>query len=107
MTYAQYLRTLRAGWWLVLLGVLIGGTAAAGVTAMSTPLYRVTSQVFVSTGAASDLATAVQGGQLSQQRVASYAQMLQSKGLATAVVERLRLPTTPDELRTRIDAVPS
>ncbi|MCV2491136.1 polysaccharide biosynthesis tyrosine autokinase [Geodermatophilus sp. YIM 151500] len=106
MTYAQYLRSLRAGWWLLVVGLLLGGAVATGLTAASIPRYQTTTQLFVTTGGATDLAAAVQGGQFSQQRVASYARLLEGRGLMSVVIDRLDLPLTADELGERIDAVP-
>jgi capsular polysaccharide biosynthesis protein len=104
MTYREYLRSLRRGWWLVLVGLLLGSGAAAGVVASSAPQYQATMQLFVSTSGSSDVTDAVQGSQFSQQRVASYAELLEGRDLAKAVISRLGLEIPADELTERIEA---
>ncbi|SDC39042.1 capsular exopolysaccharide family [Geodermatophilus telluris] len=104
MPYAEYIRALRAGWWLAVLGALLGAGLATAVVMASTPLYETNTRLFVSTVGTDDLATAVQGSQFSQERVASYAQLLESRDLMATVIDRLDLATTPDELQSQIEA---
>src|SRR4051812_20475406 len=98
MTYRDYLRSLRRGWWIVLLGVLLGGAASGLVIVTSTPRYEATTELFVSTSGSSDLATAVQGNEFTQQRMASYAQLLTGRDMAKQIIDRLDLDMSPDDL---------
>ena len=104
MNVRDILAALRAGWWLPTLGLLVGGGAALAVTFLSTPLYTANAQLFVSTTNAASSQEVFQGGQFSQQRVTSYAQLLTGEELAARVVERLELETSPRELSQQIDA---
>lgn len=104
MDIRDYLRVVRASWALLLLGVLVGAGLAAGVSVMLRPEYTATTELFVSTNGSSDLAQAVQGSQYTTQKVASYAQLLTSKELATAVVEDLQLDMRPQALAKQISA---
>jgi capsular polysaccharide biosynthesis protein len=104
MDIRDYLRVLRAGSALLLLGVLLGGGAALGISLALPEQYTATSQLFVSTTGSSDIAQAVQGNQYTEQKVASYAQLLTSKELATAVIDDLGLDLRPAQLIDQIDA---
>src|SRR4051794_2815602 len=98
MDIRDYLRVLRAGMALLLLGVLLGGGVALAISLMLPKEYTATSQLFVTTTGSSDIAQAVQGNQYTEQKVASYAKLLTSKELATAVIDDLGLNLRPNEL---------
>lgn len=106
MDYIDYLRALRASWWMVALGTLLGAGLAVGAVASATPEYETTTQVFVSTTGTSDVASAIQGNEFSRQRMASYAELLTGKGLATAVIDRLDLDMSTGQFRSQIHAQP-
>ncbi|MGX5654028.1 polysaccharide biosynthesis tyrosine autokinase [Geodermatophilus nigrescens] len=93
---------LRARWWMPLVGMLLGAAAAVAFLLQATPLYTSTIQFFVSTRGAASASEVLQGGQFSQQRVTSYAELLQGRNLATAVIERLDLDETPEQLTQRL-----
>ena len=104
MDIRDYVRVARNGWRVLVAGLLLGAGLAAGISLLLPPRYTATTQLFVSTTGAPDLAQAVQGNQYAEQKVASYAQLLRSKELATAVLDDLGLRLTPDQLMARIDA---
>jgi capsular exopolysaccharide synthesis family protein len=104
MDIRDYLRVLRAGSALLILGVLLGGGVAVGISALLPKEYTATSQLFVSTTASSDIAQAVQGNQYTEQKVASYATLLTSKELATSVIDDLGLDLRPQDLSGQIEA---
>jgi uncharacterized protein involved in exopolysaccharide biosynthesis len=62
----EVLAALRAGWWLPLLGLCLGGGAALVVSPVQTPVYDSSTRLFVSTTDAGSTAEAFQGSQLSQ-----------------------------------------
>jgi capsular exopolysaccharide synthesis family protein len=95
---------LRRGWWICAAGLLIGGGIAFGVSLLIGPRYSTQMQFFVSTTGSTSTSDAFQGGQLAQQRVASYTGLLTGKDLATRVVDRLDVPLTPAELAGEISA---
>jgi receptor protein-tyrosine kinase len=100
----QVLEALRAAWWLLLVGLLVGAGAALAVSLASTPIYESRTQLFVSTNQSTTTSEAFQGSQLSRQRVASYVELLHGEELAERIIEELRLPESSRELKGRIVA---
>ncbi|MFD2092792.1 tyrosine-protein kinase domain-containing protein [Blastococcus deserti] len=104
MEIREGLAALRAAWWLPLIGLLLGGGAAAAISLLQTPLYTSQLQLFVSTPTSASTAEAFQGNQLSQQRVTSYARLLSGEEVAGRVIDRLDLNLAPSALAGRITA---
>src|SRR4051794_29393317 len=100
----EMLSALRETWWVTVAAGVLGGLVGLGLSLAQTPLYTSSSQLFVTTTDSTSPTDALQGGQLSQQRVASYAQLLTGERLAGRVIERLGLDLTPDQLSNRIKA---
>lgn len=98
------LQALRAGWWLIAIVVLLGIGAGGALTFTATPLYASTTQLFVSTATTTDTSSAYQGNLFSQQRVASYAELLTGVQLAAEVVEDLGLDLTPEQVAGKVTA---
>ena len=105
MELRQYLRILRKRWLLVL-SIVVLSTLAAGLLAWSrTPIYEARTQFFVATGGVpGDLGETYQGGLFAQQRVRSYAQIVDSPVVARRVIRDLGLEMTPEELSRKISA---
>jgi capsular exopolysaccharide synthesis family protein len=99
----DYLRVLRAGWVLLILGLVLGAGTAVGVSLLRTPLYTAHTELLVVTTGSDDLASAVQGSQYTEQKVASYAKLLTSRDLIAAVVDDLGLAYDPDALIARVE----
>ncbi|MGY1752134.1 polysaccharide biosynthesis tyrosine autokinase [Blastococcus sp. SYSU D01042] len=97
---------LRAAWWLPVLGALIGAAVAATASLLQTPLYTSSTQLFVSTTESATTSDVYQGGQFSQQRVASYARLLTGEELARRVIDELGLDLSPAELSATVTATP-
>ncbi len=97
-------QALRAGWWLVVVGVLLGVAAGGAVTWSATPMYASTTKLFVSTSTTTDTSSVYQGNLFSQQRVTSYAELLSGVQLAAEVVDELQLDMTPEELAAKVSA---
>ncbi|GAA4308138.1 tyrosine-protein kinase domain-containing protein [Klenkia terrae] len=104
MELREVLKALKASWWLVVAGALVGALAALGLSLLQTPLYSSQTQLFVSATDSVTTAEAFQGSQLSQQRVTSYAQLLTGEELASRVVDDLQLDLTPSALAGHITA---
>ncbi|SNQ49005.1 putative tyrosine-protein kinase [Frankia canadensis] len=105
MELRDYVRVLRRSWMLMLAFVVLGGLLAAGSTWRSTKEYAASVTMVVSSPDNADgAASAYQGGLLSQQRVKSYANLVASDRVAMAVIHRLHLRTTPDQLRGQVTA---
>ncbi|MCW2682658.1 MAG: capsular exopolysaccharide family [Blastococcus sp.] len=98
------LNVVRAGWWLLVIGVLAGVAGAGGLILQATPLYTASTQLFVSTTGTDDTSTAYQGNLFSQQRVTSYVELLTGVQVAGRVIEELQLEDTPAELAGSIRA---
>lgn len=95
----------RAGW--IVLSVVLSLAAAVAVTATMTPYYAAQIRLFVAVQQGSvDVGNAYQGGLLSQQRVASYAELVASSAVTSEVIDQLDLPYTGAELQERITAQP-
>jgi capsular exopolysaccharide synthesis family protein len=106
--FKDVVAALRSGWWLPVVGLVLGGMVAAGIGLLQTPLYTSTIQFFVSSTGSTSTSEAFQGGQLSEQRAASYAELLQGEQLATLVLDRLDIDRTPTQLleQLTVEAVP-
>jgi receptor protein-tyrosine kinase len=103
MEFRDVLAALRAGWWLAVMGLVIGGLAALGVSLLMTPRYTAHTQLFVSTDDSSSTSAVFQGGQFSEGRVSSYAELLGGEELAARVVNGLQLDLTPGQLAGEIE----
>src|SRR5688500_3770293 len=94
----DYLRVVRAGWPLLLVGLLLGAGRALGAGLRQPPRYTARPQLYVTTAGGAGLSSAVQGSQYTEQKVASYARLLTSRDLVTAVADQLGLPVEPEQL---------
>jgi capsular exopolysaccharide synthesis family protein len=99
----DYLVLARRQWWIILASVLLAVAVATLVTLRMTPRYGATIKMFVSSGV-QDPAALYQGGMFTQQRAKSYADLLRSQRIATAVIRDLGLRITVEELRSEVHA---
>jgi len=106
MNIREILRALRGTWWLPVLGMLLGGLVAVGITLSTTPVYTSHTQLFVSTTDSSTTSDVYQGNQFAEKRIASYAELLTSRELAARVQAAMNLSVTPDQLASKIAANP-
>jgi capsular exopolysaccharide synthesis family protein len=86
----DYLRIMSRRWKMIIGCMILAVAAAAALTVHAIPQYASTTRLFISTpsDASSD---AYQGGLFSQQRVASYADLVTGQDLAQRVVDNLHL----------------
>lgn len=103
MDLRDYFKVFGRRWRLVAAFVLVSVAAATLVTLAAPLKYTSTVRLFVSTSQP-DLASAYQGGLLSEQRVASYADLVTGPEIARRVVDRLGYKRGPDALRGQISA---
>lgn len=90
---------------IVLSSVLLGIGLSAGITFSMTPIYQAKVQLFVSTpSSALDVSALVQGSSFSQQRVKSYAQIVNGPETLLPVIRQLDLPYTYEKLAKNIRA---
>jgi receptor protein-tyrosine kinase len=98
------LAALRSGWWLVLSAALAAVALAGTLSWLATPTYTSSTGLFVSTSASTDTSAAYQGNLFSQQRVASYAELLTGVQLAGLVADELGLDMSPAALAGQVTA---
>lgn len=103
MELRDYLRVLRRRWVSILVVAVCAAGVAMGLTALQTPMYASNARLFVTTSE-TDTGTLLQGGQFSAQRVKSYADLIDSRELATRVVADLGLDVDPDALSQNVTA---
>lgn len=90
MDLRDYVRVLRKRWRLVAVCTLLAIGAAAIVTWQATPVYQASTQLFVAArDTSSDVNSLNAGGQFTQQRVQSYADIVNSPEVTQAVAARL------------------
>ena len=106
MDLRDYALVLRKRWRLIALCTLLAVGASLAATLAATPMYQASAQLFVSTatGVDGNVAGLQQGGQFAQQRVKSYADIVDSPPVTEAVVEELGLRRSPRALADAIEA---
>lgn len=104
MTLHEFLRALRARWLTIVASVLIAVIAAVVATLMTTPLYQASTRLFVSSTGGQSMNDFYQGNRLSQERVASYTEVIRGKTLAQRTIDKLNLDMNADALRAKVQA---
>jgi succinoglycan biosynthesis transport protein ExoP len=104
MTLREYLRVAREQWLVIVLAVVLGLAGAAAVYFVKPRDYTAQLTMYVSSQGADTTQAAFQGAQLSQDRVASYTELLTSPRVTGDVINRLGLTDTPDELAKKMTA---
>lgn len=104
MELSDVLAALRRGWLTIILAVVAGILAAAGLTMVIPPTYSSTASiVFVSRGQSPDNLGST--GSYIQSQIASYAAISTSPGLLARVAERTGLEMSGIELEKQVNAV--
>lgn len=105
MELVAYWRLLVQSRRLIFVTTLIGMLISFFVTMSMTPIYKSSAQLFVSTPASAvDISTLLTGSSFSQQRVKSYAQIINSPVNLEPVVKDLKLKVSAEELSKNITA---
>ena len=105
MDLKDYYRLILRNLKVVMVSTLLGIFAAAGITFSQTPIYQADVQLFVSTpSSALDIGALAQGSSFSQQRVISYAQIINGPATLNPVISALHLSYTETELAKHIKA---
>ena len=105
MEVRDYLRIARRRWLLIVTCFAVAVGLAALFTFRATPLYSSTTKLFISTPG-SDTAQAYQGSLFSQQRVASYAELVGTRQVAEDVLQQVEVDLAPAELVEKVTATP-
>src|SRR6478735_2197062 len=114
--FRSLLGVLKAQWFVVLLWILIG-TLVAGAINMAVPVaYNSSARLFLATPNWNDntasghpdprgqVTTYAFGDEFSQHRALSYVELVNSKRIATGVIDQLRLDASPDDVADRLTA---
>ncbi len=105
MDLKDYYRLILRNLKIVVVSTLIGILVAAGITYTQTPIYQADIQLFVSTpSSALDIGALAQGSSFSQQRVISYAQIINGPGTLNPVIQTLHLPYREQTLAAQVKA---
>lgn len=105
MDLADYLRLLRKRWFVVLQCVLLGIGVAAFFVWRATPVYQASTQLFISASSAdSSVSTLAQGGQFTQQRVQSYADIVNTPAVTDAVAASVNTGLSSRQIAREISA---
>jgi receptor protein-tyrosine kinase len=100
----DFAKLLRARWLIVCVTLAASIIVAVAVTIMTTPLYRASTRLFVSTESGSSLAEAYQGNRFSQERVKSYAELIKGQTVAQRTIDKLGLDMSAAELQGKVTA---
>jgi succinoglycan biosynthesis transport protein ExoP len=102
----DYALVLRKRWRLIVLCTLLAAAASLAATLAATPKYQASAQLFVSTSGGMEAAVGnlQQGSQFAQQRVKSYADIIDNPDVVEPVVRELGLDVSPRLLAESIEA---
>ncbi|HJQ06455.1 MAG TPA: polysaccharide biosynthesis tyrosine autokinase, partial [Nocardioides sp.] len=103
MDFKQFLGVIRRRWISVVVVFVVALVAAGGVTALITPKYQSTTEVFLKIDVR-NMTDAYAATLFAQNRATAYADLAQSTELAQRVVNQLNLDMTPEELASEISA---
>ncbi|GJF14873.1 chromosome partitioning protein [Mycolicibacterium cyprinidarum] len=104
MNLQDLIRLLRSRWITVFVAIVVSVFGAAVVSLLTTPLYKSSTRLFVSTTSTSSMAEAYQGNRFSQERVKSYAELLMGETLAQRTIDKLGLKMSARELQANVTA---
>lgn len=104
MNLQDFVKLLRSRWITVCVTAVVALLVAVAITLLTTPLYKASTRLFVSTSAGSSLSDAYQGNRFSQERVISYAELLMGQTLAQRTIDKLGLDIDSDTLRASVTA---
>ncbi|MDO8750421.1 MAG: polysaccharide biosynthesis tyrosine autokinase [Dehalococcoidia bacterium] len=95
-----YLGLLRRWWWVLAVGVLVAGATAFLVSRSLTPIYVAQARVFVQSGRS--FQPSANDFTVSQQLAQSYRDLITTRPVMQAVIDRLVLPYTPQTLSAKL-----
>ena len=104
LTILEFVHLLRSRWVTICVTIAAAVLGATAITLLTTPLYEASTRLFVSTASSSSVSDIYQGNLFSQQRVASYTQLLTGETLAQRTIDKLGLDMSAKELRNNVKA---
>jgi len=102
MEIVRYARFVRRWWWLLALGLVLGGASSYAVSQLLTPTYRASATVLVNqtqvpgTIAYNDILT-------SERLTKTYRELIKKRPVLETVIDELALPFGPEKLAGMID----
>ncbi len=101
----QVFRVLQKSWWIMLVCILIGALIGYVISINQTPVYEATTSIVV--GHAIEAANVDRTDlQTSQELAPTYVDVIRRQRILQAVVEKLQLPVTWQQLRERVHVQP-
>jgi len=101
----DYVRTLGKRWKLVTACALLGLAIAGGITVIATPVYQARTQLFVAVKTdPSNISSAFQGTSFTEQRVKSYAAIINNPNVLQPVINEQNLRVSAQKLATEVSA---
>ncbi|MFE0748294.1 polysaccharide biosynthesis tyrosine autokinase [Gordonia sp. NPDC058843] len=100
----RQLGVLRRGWWMLVGAALLGGCLALAGSLVQTPLYAASSTLYVSVQGGERSDAAYQNSMASQQRVLSYAKLINSDVIGAEVMERSGVGLSIPEIQSALTA---
>lgn len=105
MAFAEYVRVIRRGWLWIVASVLTAVAGASALILATQPEYAVSTRLFLTTPLNdATLGAAISGSQFTQERVRSYADLVESDLLAERVVDSLDLDLDPADVAQNVSA---
>ncbi|MEH6820660.1 MAG: polysaccharide biosynthesis tyrosine autokinase [Dietzia psychralcaliphila] len=105
MDLRDLLSVLRARWVVIVAATLIGGLLALGLSLLTTPTYQARVQFYVTVAGGENAAAAAYQGSLgAQQRVQSYAALIESTDIAREVIAASEVDLTANEVADKTTA---
>lgn len=104
MNLQDFIKLLRIRWITIIVTALATLLGAIVFSLMTTPLYEASTRLFVSTASGSTLSETYQGNRFSQERVASYTQLITGQTIAQRVIDKLGLSMSAAALQERVTA---
>lgn len=100
----EELWNLLRGWWLVALCAVLFGIASLAWSLVHTPVYSATASLYVTSGTEASAQSAYQGSLASEQRVASYARLVDSDVILQKAVDSVGGGLTLEDARAAVSA---
>ncbi|WP_062465151.1 polysaccharide biosynthesis tyrosine autokinase [Demequina soli] len=104
MELQDYIRVLRKNWIVIVVLTLLGAGAGLAYSLLATPTYSAAAKVFVSTSNSATVSELAQGNTFTQQRVKTYADLVETSAVLQPVIDDLALPTDVAGLRGQVSA---
>ncbi|WP_241549100.1 polysaccharide biosynthesis tyrosine autokinase [Gordonia alkanivorans] len=100
----KFLAVCKRDWWIVGLGACVCAVAALGYSMLQVPVYQAASTLYVTSGSDANTVSAYQGSLASQQRVASYANLVRQDAVIGEALRAQGLSMSPTAAKDAVSA---